>query len=639
MAYVSQEDLILYVDGITQFNAGKDCDFRLVVFKDYLNSQLALENIDAITVTIFDDVGRRVLSYTHPGIPGKTLSLRLGGDGTSQQKGYIEFTILGEHSLQFVPDDVFATVSFVWTDYFPGPRTVTTPKIKIGNVQDAVGPNPELPNNIVGQKGEKGDPGVGGGDGGTIVPGPRGEKGERGVIGPKGERGQDGIIGVDGQKGERGQDGAKGERGQDGIIGVDGQKGERGQDGVDGQKGDIGAKGERGLDGNAGAGVKGEAGVAGPKGEAGVAGPKGNIGVAGNDGAKGDTGQIGPKGNTGVAGPKGDASTEAGPKGEPGNTGNAGAKGSRGDAGVAGAKGDAGVAGLKGDAGVAGPKGDVGVAGPKGDASTEAGPKGDAGDTGAKGDRGDTGVAGPKGEPGNTGNAGQAGVKGEPGNTGVVGPKGDASTEAGPKGEPGQAGPKGNTGVAGPKGDASTEAGPKGEPGQIGQVGPKGEPGSGSGSGSGVTAYLCKIEFDINNNATDVGVFEDPNSNGKYTTTGASYSKSLSGSQINGLFTFANETSAPISIVAYAFDDQGADGGNPRYAITHLDFGGTQNQYEIIGVTPTAEGGGVVGTDLFTNFNNATIKIDLDSTYFELISRPGFPTGMLGHIYIVFTFA
>ena len=585
MAYVSQEDLILYVDDITQFNAGEDCDFRLVVFKDYLNSQLALENIDAITVTIFDNVGRRVLSYTHPGIPGKTLSIRLGGDGTSQQKGYIEFTIAGEHSLQFVPDDVYATVGFVWTDYFPGPRTVTTPKIKIGSVQDAIGPNPELPNNIVGQKGEKGDAGVGGGDGGTIVPGPKGEKGERGYVGergvagqdgiagdagPKGDAGQDGIIGVDGAKGEVGVAGPKGDAGQDGV---DGQKGEAGQDGVSppaqpsqpgqpgqpgqkgekgaegrgtvGDKGDVGQKGEAGLDGNAGTGMKGEAGVAGPKGDA------GQVGV---DGAKGDAGQ----------------------KGEAGLDGNAGT-GVKGEAGVAGQKGEAGVAGSKGDIGDAGSPGQKGEAGSDSTVEGPIGPKGDDGDAGAKGD---TGAKGDDGSPG---------IKGEQGLQGIPGPKGEAGT--------------------------------------------------GGGSGAGVTAYLCKIEFDINNNATDAGTFEDPNSDGKYTTNGATYSKSLSGSQINGLFTFANETSAPISIVAYAFDDQGADGGNPRYAITHLDFGGTQNQYEIIGITPSAEGGGIVGTDLFTNFNNATIKIDLDSTYFELISRPGFPTGMLGHIYIVFTFA
>ena len=75
-----------------------------------------------------------------------------------------------------------------------------------------------------------------------------------------------------------------------------------------------------------------------------------------------------------------------------------------------------------------------------------------------------------------------------------------------------------------------------------------------------------------------------------------------------------------------------------RYAITHLDFGGTNNQYEITGITPSAQGGGVVDTDLFTSFSSATIKIDLNNTYFELLSRPGFPAASLGHIYFVFTF-
>ena len=198
----------------------------------------------------------------------------------------------------------------------------------------------------------------------------------------------------------------------------------------------------------------------------------------------------------------------------------------------------------------------------------------------------------------------------------------------------GAKGQKGETGV-GSQGIQGLP-GQDGAKGAKGEVGPQGPAGTG-GSGSGVTAYLCKVEFDINNRATTTGTFVDPNGNNKYTTSGATYTRDIVGSTYYGLFTF-NETSAPISIVAYGFDNAGGAGSTPRYAITHLDFGGTNNQYEITGITPSAQGGGVIDTDLFTNFSNATIKIDLNNTYFELISRPGFPTASLGHIYLVFTF-
>ena len=96
MSYVSQEDVILYVDAVTSFQAGQDVPVRLIVYKDYLNTQLNLNDVDSITVTIFDDVGRRVLSYTSPEIPGKTLPLTIG-DEQLGQGGYIEFTIQGIH--------------------------------------------------------------------------------------------------------------------------------------------------------------------------------------------------------------------------------------------------------------------------------------------------------------------------------------------------------------------------------------------------------------------------------------------------------------------------------------------------------------------------------------------------------------
>ncbi len=477
MAYVSQEDLIIYVDGITQFNAGEDCNFRIIVYKDYLDTQLTLENVDAITVTIFDDVGRRVLSYTYPNIPGKTLPLSIGGTGTSTEKGFIEFIIAGTDSQQFVPNDVYATVSFVWTDYYPAPKTITTPKIKIGDVSGATGSQPQLPNDVIGERGPKGEPGSGGA-GGSIIPGPKGDKGDAGQKGAEGEKGSEGSGGD----------------------------------------------------------------VAGPKGEKGDIGPTGIASTI--EGPTGVKGEIGPQGPSGPTGPKGEAGV-----------------GQKGEAGV-GQKGEAGV-GQKGDEGIQGPQGPAGV-----------GQKGEAG-VGQKGEAGDEGIQGPQG-PAGVGQKGEAGVKGEPGT-------------------------------------------------------------GGSGSSSGVTAYLCKVEFDINNKATTTGLFVDPNSNGKYNTSGASYTRDISGSQYNGLFSF-NETSAPISVIAYGFDNAGGAGSTPRYAITHLDFGGTNNQYEIIGITPSSEGGGVIDTDLFTSFSNAQIKIDLNNTYFELLSRPGFPAASLGHIYFVFTF-
>ena len=271
MAYVSQEDVILYVENVLTFDSDQDCDFRLLIYKDYLTTQLDLKNVDAITVTIFDNVGRRVLSYEYPQLPGKTLTLDIGGDLTENQQGFIEFTIAAEHSQQFIPNDVYATVGLVWTDYYPEPKTITTPKIKIGNCLGGQGANPVLSPSVIGQKGEKGDAGMQGPAG--PAGGPQGPQGLQGLQGPEGE---------DGAKGEVGPKGDKGESGPQGIAGIDGQDGARGIQGIQGPIGPAGQGGQDGADG--------QPGPAGP------IGPQGSAGPAGQDGQDGTPGPQGPAG-------------------------------------------------------------------------------------------------------------------------------------------------------------------------------------------------------------------------------------------------------------------------------------------------------------------------------------------------------
>ena len=139
-------------------------------------------------------------------------------------------------------------------------------------------------------KGEKGDPGSGGGGGNTVSvdvgetitgdPGtnanventgddqnvvlkftiPRGEKGEQG------ERGEPGATGAKGDPGEPGQQGPKGDPGQEGP------QGERGPQGPEGPQGPAGERGEQGP--------AGERGEQGPAGENGAPGAKGDPGEA-----------------------------------------------------------------------------------------------------------------------------------------------------------------------------------------------------------------------------------------------------------------------------------------------------------------------------------------------------------------------
>lgn len=118
----------------------------------------------------------------------------------------------------------------------------------------------------VGEKGDKGDPGVGiasvtsaAVDGGvkvtltlddgnaavwTLKDGAKGEKGDKGETGPQGEAG---AAGPQGEQGEKGDAGATGPQGPQGAKGDKGDTGATGPQGVAGPQGETGAKGDAGV--------------------------------------------------------------------------------------------------------------------------------------------------------------------------------------------------------------------------------------------------------------------------------------------------------------------------------------------------------------------------------------------------------
>ena len=89
---------------------------------------------------------------------------------------------------------------------------------------------------LIGQDGEKGEPGI------------QGEKGDQGEQGPQGEKGDQGEQGPQGEKGDTGEQGPQGEKGDQGEQGLQGEKGDQGEQGPQGEKGDPGEQGQNGKD-------------------------------------------------------------------------------------------------------------------------------------------------------------------------------------------------------------------------------------------------------------------------------------------------------------------------------------------------------------------------------------------------------
>ncbi|WP_016953539.1 hypothetical protein [Anabaena sp. PCC 7108] len=153
-------------------------------------------------------------------------------------------------------------------------------------------------------------------------PGPKGDKGEPGKQGLQGGKGDKGIPGKQGLQGGKGD---KGIPGKQGLQGGKGDKGIPGKQGLQGGKGDKGIPGKQGLQG--GKGDKGEPG------KQGLQGGKGDKGIPGKQGLQGGKGDKGEPGKQGLQGGKGD-------KGEPGKQGLQGGKGDKGERGLRGLNGD-----------------------------------------------------------------------------------------------------------------------------------------------------------------------------------------------------------------------------------------------------------------------------------------------------------
>jgi hypothetical protein len=219
----------------------------------------------------------------------------------------------------------------------------------------------------------------------------------------------------------------------------------------------------------------------------------------------------------------------------------------------------------------------------------------------------------------------------------------------GADGAQGPVGPVGPDGPAGPAGDIGVQ-GDKGDTGDTGIQGIQGPAGTGSSnSGSGTVQYLAKIEYTSTNAIPNVVTnesFVDPSGTGIYTISGATYSIVNPNSGIfRGSFSFSNETRPPISVVCYGYNPGSAnDGSGQEYRITHLDGGTSNKSFNIKSVTEISNSLGVIETNLFTDFGQAVIEIDLDQSLFEVQGQAwngdmsnGFAPRN-GHLFIIFTF-
>ena len=146
------------------------------------------------------------------------------------------------------------------------------------------------------------------------------------------------------------------------------------------------------------------------------------------------------------------------------------------------------------------------------------------------------------------------------------------------------------------------------------------------------TKYLAYVTFTAAEEINTITMV-DPNSDANFATSGVTTSTSTGGnSEKFAEFTFANESSSPVSITVFA-----ANMLSNEYKITSLNGGGDNTQYILSNVTMSSPNNdnNYVG-NIWTAFENNKVKLDLTKGNIDYV-RKGFPTRE-AHAYIIFTF-
>ena len=128
MPYVSNADIITYIDSEINFVQGNSQKYEIFLFKDFLDNPLNLNQPTAIRVALWNQT-EKLLQYNQPFTSGTSGELNLDLTGNT---GKIDFTITAEQGRYVTSGNLFAEVTIIYENYYPQSKTYVFDKIKIG---------------------------------------------------------------------------------------------------------------------------------------------------------------------------------------------------------------------------------------------------------------------------------------------------------------------------------------------------------------------------------------------------------------------------------------------------------------------------------------------------------------------------
>jgi hypothetical protein len=145
MPYVSNQDIIAYIDNEINFIQGNSQKYEIFLFKDLLNNALNLNQPTQIMVAVWN-ANERLLQYNAPFVSGSSGGLNLDLTGNT---GKIDFTITAEQGAFVTAGNLFAEVSIIYENYYPQAKTYVFDKFNIGQAiaDDSQNNEPTPPDN------------------------------------------------------------------------------------------------------------------------------------------------------------------------------------------------------------------------------------------------------------------------------------------------------------------------------------------------------------------------------------------------------------------------------------------------------------------------------------------------------------
>lgn len=134
MAYVVQDDILVYLEQVVLVGQGISTNIKLTFYKDFVGSQLDIRKTGALRISLFNPAGKRLLTYNYPTGYGEPITTSYG----EETKGEIEFTISKFYSSNLELEPLYAEVVFIdEKNYFPNVKRYEFQQFQIAEVVES----------------------------------------------------------------------------------------------------------------------------------------------------------------------------------------------------------------------------------------------------------------------------------------------------------------------------------------------------------------------------------------------------------------------------------------------------------------------------------------------------------------------